>query len=214
MSLLPVVPAYEGDFALTITGNNVVLSTALSNAGWTEDTNVVVRCGGTIGSTSTANPAILCDVDTEYTVRLIVPLGVYVSGKGGDGGDGQEGGAGFPGEDGGTAIEVTQPIIIQNSGVIQGGGGGGGGGGSLYGGGGGAGILAGQGGTGDLTSGTNGTGLSGGSGGGGTAGDGGDPGEDGLPTGTLNAGGSGGLSIDGYSLVTYSGSGTLTGDTG
>lgn len=143
----------------------------------TSDTivNVTIRSLVTIGSTSTATPALTIGAwPAGATIVITIQSGAYVVGRGGDGGDGgDQFNAGGDGGDGGTAIDVDYPVSIENYGVIGGGGGGGGGGESGFisfpldptqfgGGGGGAGAALAIGGTGGQVSGSR-DGLDGGS---------------------------------------------------
>ncbi|NKX40953.1 hypothetical protein HGG71_05650 [Rhodobacteraceae bacterium R_SAG2] len=231
--LLPIVPASYGDFNVTLAGGmNITLSTLLASEGWDEVSTPVIYVTGNVGSTSTATPALICDVENA---RIVVEPGVYISGKGGNGGNGYITATdtdATAGEDGGPAISATELCHLSNSGTIQGGGGGGGGGWGFFdtvkvsgdGGGGGAGLNVGSGGIGggddgnyNGTDGNDGT-LTAGGAYKDHSGAGGDPGEAGEVASTAGgrqrkAGGASGESINGYSLVTYSGAGDLLGPT-
>ncbi len=144
------------------------------------DVTVTINNGITVGSTNISNTAFVIE-NFPLGSTLTMTNNGRIQGKGGNGGRGQ--GGATVGQTGGTAINTTVPITINNSsGDIWGGGGGGGGGaGSTTnppgnaggGGGGGAGTNPGTGGpTGSFS--------------------GGGPGNSGSP-GTATSGGSGGL---------------------
>ena len=221
MSIIPVLAPPDGTFDLTIAGGtDIDVSTALTNAGWIAGQDATVRFTANVGASATSGAAVVVNVSGSQTIKLIVQSGVRISGAGGDGGDGgPSGGAGSPG---GPAMDVQTACVIENAGDIAGGGGGGAGSRTTDGGGGGggAGNAVGQGGThgrggspdgGDGTATTGGTGATGFAGAP-SGGDGGDLGQAGDASNT-STGGAAGYSIDGYSLVTYSGAGTLTGAT-
>ncbi len=119
------------------TGPNVNLRTEIAKVhDYDGVTPVSLRCtiedGAVIGSQYAAPaPALASGVwPAGSTLMLIVGTGARIVGKGGAGGRGGNGGASliFPGEDGGTALELSIPTSLYNYGKIQGGGGGGGGG--------------------------------------------------------------------------------------
>ena len=186
-----------------------------------------VAAGGVVGSSTTAAAALTTSAFSNGDIAdLNINSGGYIVGAGGNGGDGRPGGS--SGTPGGTAIQVTIPITVNNLGIIGGGGGGGGGGDDDSdkgftdgggGGGGGAGYIAGSGGDGGPANqsggnGGNGTLVAGGGGGNGpdNAGDGGDGGA--LGASGQNGGGGGtpaglgGAAIVGNSFITY----TIFGD--
>lgn len=181
----------------------------------------------TVSSTDAAVPAMRTgDWPANVDLRLVLLAGATIIGKGGDGG----GFDGSDGENGGTALRVESPLIIDSAGTIAGGGGGGGGANDDAGdlvaqakGGGGAGIDNGLGHE-------NGTDTQGGEGGysqqtgpgvepivviaeGGNGGDLGEPGQDGFiaTSGLSGLGGSAGAALDGNSLVFFDNTGTIIG---
>ena len=210
------------------------LYTAAISSGWdgTSDANVslTINPGVNVHSTSPGTSAF--SVPSSFPAGTLVTInnaGIIV-GRGGNGGAAQPGhggmNAGLPGAAGGPALLVTRPITLVNNNRVAGGGGGGGGGGCragpgrAYGGGGGGGVTFGSGGgshagphgqPGTLTAGGTSSGtFPGGTGGGyGSSGNNGTPG----PDGAGGTGGSSGTAINGYSLITLSGTGQINGPT-
>lgn len=207
-----------------------------------------VRSGVVVGSDNVNAPAF--DTGEGWpegiTIQLNIMPGAYIVGKGGDGGDSQfidsNTHKSYPGQNGGTALKVSEDIEIINNGIIGGGGGGGGGasareiiviitpGPMLSGGGGAAGRNVGSGGSvnnflgesgknGLLENGANGQSVYGknvivtsGNGG-----DLGQPGTAGSVTGSYTsrsqgAGGAAGIAVDGDSLVTWTTLGDIRGN--
>lgn len=161
-------------------------ATAIS-LGWNQDDPVETIINNTVGSTTPITSGITVSGSWPRSLTITVNSGAAIYGAGGAGGRGTGlTQACTPGENGGTALTITNTtsgnINLSNSGVIAGGGGGGGGGDySVYGG--------------------NANGGSGGGGGAGyNAGAGGEAGVDvifpGSPggAGTLSTGGIGGIS--------------------
>lgn len=97
-----------------------VYARAIAN-GWDKVSPLSVIVTGDIGSNSTATPALLFS-GSYPDVTLTINAGVYVCGRGGVGGAANQ-----AGQVGGTAIQTTGKLKIDNKGVIGGGGGGGGG---------------------------------------------------------------------------------------
>lgn len=173
-----------------------------------------------VGSTSVNVPAIVSGTwPVGVEPILQINTGAYVVGKGGLGA--LFGGNGGPG---GTALEVTSAMRVDNRGTVGGGGGGGGGAenlnetsSSFYGGGGGAGRDIGIGADADVGTsrdGQDGTLTTGGLGGGAFGGDGGDLGQAGedAPGGNIaGTGGAAGSAIEGNSLITFIAVGSILG---
>ncbi|MBN4049237.1 hypothetical protein JYT91_01325, partial [archaeon AH-315-M20] len=136
---------------------NYNLAQALNNPTNPVDVVVTISPEVKIGSEDVNEPSFTTGILPQGSTVKIINKG-KIQGKGGDGGYAHACGSGTskPGQDGGTALEITLPIILDNSeGEILGGGGGGGGGGDgcdkgrcggTGGGGGGAGYLPGKGG--------------------------------------------------------------------
>lgn len=158
---------------------------------------LIIAGGKAIGSYSTMSFALDIGSWPAGVTIKIAGLG-RISGRGGNGGTGTS-----AGENGGPSIYTRYPIEITSAVKIFGGGGGGGGniyGGTFLSGGGGAGVAPG-------TGAANGTPDSGGSGGPVAAG-----GNAGLPGyAGIGAGGSAGVSIDGISYVTITGTPDIRG---
>lgn len=95
----------------------------------TSPCHVTCTVQGVIGSDSINDPAFTFGTwPTDSYMTLIVSLGSFISGRGGDGGRGGDVPTGLlssPGSDGGPALRVTIDATLVNNGVIQGGGGGG-----------------------------------------------------------------------------------------
>lgn len=118
---------------------------------------LIVESSGVIGSTSVAQPALVSG-DWPAGATVTLENRGFIVGKGGNGGTlppntSSASSGDIAGQDGGTAVELSYPITLNNLGVIGGGGGGGGGAadrsngiGAFAGGGGGAGYIAGDGG--------------------------------------------------------------------
>lgn len=188
----------------------------------TETVRFIVVEGFTVGSTSTANPAMRTG-SWPGGVALTLENHGRVQGHGGKGGDGSFSPPyAFPGQDGGTALIAEVAIDIDNlDGELWGGGGGGGAQQTGITGSGGAGTDPGLAGTGAIVLGNNGTSEAGGAsrvdsdGGGAFGGAGGGPG---LPGGTASgpgtdgAGGAAGKYIDGDALVTWVNNGDRRGN--
>lgn len=151
-------------------------------------------------------------VSSTYGINKGGPTGGFTSsGKGDSGGGKGKGGISIQstvpakaGTRGGTALNVTYPILLENRGIIASGGGGGGGGGATAGGG------KGGGGAGFGTGANNGTLTSGGAGAiaGGVGGSAGNPGSPGTAGG---AGGAAGYAIVGRPLIDITTTGTIIG---
>jgi hypothetical protein len=122
-------------FSFTVSGTDVNLRTAAISAGWPGSgaVSATVPSANTIQASTTGTYAL--------TINGSWPGGVTLNNQGviqGRGGDGGTGGpsapasapsyAGFPGSNAGTALLVSVPVTINNTGSINGGGGGGGGG--------------------------------------------------------------------------------------
>lgn len=203
MSLLPIFPASGGDFLITISsGVDVSLASLAAGASWDNESDLVFKVTGDIGG------PIRQDIDTEATVKIVIEAGASVVGFGGDGGTPNDIDPTDSGEPGGNAIVASFACQVDNRGTLAGGGDGGGanngiGGETASGGGGGAGRPPGGGG-GEINggeSGAAGTATTGGAGGSiDTMGsDGGDLGD--------------AYAIAGFSNVSYTGDGILTGGT-
>lgn len=228
------LPSYN----ITISSNvqNPNISTLLTSAGWNGTSafsgTITVSPGVVVGSASTGTPGMVIPTFPAGTkITLVIGSGSYISGKGGNGGNG--GGSGQSGFAGGTGLQTSWALSINNLGTIQGGGGGGGGanfggappGNGSGGGGGGGGNSVGSGGSGSApvaccnpggNPGGTGTLTAGGSASGGAwqGGAGGNPGNGGSGSaGGGSAGGTGGLSISGYSLCTFIATGSILGGT-
>jgi len=128
----------SSQFSFNITtANNVNFRTAAVAAGWDQSSLVVgtIPSGNTIGSTSTASPALVIAGSFPSGVTLI--NNGAVRGMGGAGGNGlgpTSGSTSYEnintaGGSGGNALSVSVPTTVQNNGTLAGGGGGGGGGG-------------------------------------------------------------------------------------
>lgn len=170
--------------------------------------NVTVEAGVTIGSTSTANPAL--DIGTWPSGTTIdIDLAGTIQGAGGAGGDAPDG----EGNDGGDAITAARAVTIDlasGGSIIDGAGGGAAD--TTNGGGGGAGSTGGLGGAADGgTAGNAGTASTGGTASG-NAGAGGNAGLEGTDSDAAD-GGDSGCTIDDNPLITVvnSGSGTIEG---
>lgn len=114
------------------TSNKLDIRTwALAN-GWDGTSNLEVINSGNITSDSATSPSLTIAGSFPNGIKLVNTGSI--TGKGGAGGSGGGGSATAPGipptagSAGGTAIRVSVPCIISNTGTIQGGGGGGGGG--------------------------------------------------------------------------------------
>lgn len=226
MTVIPIAAVGSGNLAFTITdGTNLVLSTALTSAGYAGNGGLVeVTLEGTIG---TSGSGVALTVDDTGADILIIYNNADIYGFGGAGGNGAPAFTSdfTAGSDGGVAVNATAAAQFVNNGSVNGGGGGGGGAdaaGDLGGGGGGggAGIPGGAGGSGgggtvpnNGTPGASGTQSAGGAAGTryGTPGAGGGLGQAG--TASDGAAGSAGNAFTGYSNLTYSGSGTVNGGT-
>ena len=128
----------SSQFSFNITtANNVNFRSAAVAAGWDQSSLVVgtIPSGNTIGSTSTASPALVITGSFPSGVTLINNGAVRGMGGNGGNGYGPTSGATYSenpasaGGAGGTALSVTVPTTVQNNGTLAGGGGGGGGGG-------------------------------------------------------------------------------------
>lgn len=122
---------YEG--ALVVTNDSTVANYNLfTQAGSPSGAvNVVFVNNGIIYGTSTGTAALrMTGFGAGSTIFFDNNNFIYA--KGGNGGNGGRGndGAGSTGQAGGTAIEISRPVSIDNSGWIYGGSGGGGGGGA------------------------------------------------------------------------------------
>lgn len=149
------------NIALTISSNtyNYTLNPAKVSGYISGGTTVTltVNSGISVGSTTTANPALAVSGWAAGDTVSIVNNGT-IEGCGGEGGRAGGGPGNLPGGAGGPALTVSYAVVIDNaSGIVAGGGGGGGGGGGnspavatgrAGAGGGGAGIDGGIGGTG------------------------------------------------------------------
>lgn len=224
--------------ALTLTTDTIDynLYTAATNpaTGWPgvkdAQINLTINPGVNVHASSTGVNAF--SVPSQFPAGSLVRItneGIIV-GRGGNGGAAQpaHGGmdVGLPGSAGGTGLLVNRPITLINNNRVAGGGGGGGGGGGrtsprAYGGGGGGGITLGLGGgSHGGPHGTNATvtqvGTSSGSMPGGQGGSYGQAGQNGTtsPQGIVGGtGGASGTAINGYSLITLSGTGQVNGPT-
>jgi hypothetical protein len=229
-----------GGGSLTIASNttNYNIFEALNFPSSPVNVTLTISSGIVVGSDSASQPALTTGSLPNGSAVAIVNNGLIL-GKGGDGGNYPGGkAAGLPGENGGTALELTVQTSIQNNGIIGGGGGGGGAGGGsacsecyddpAAAGGGGAGYNPGAGGTSTRTgtfTGSPGTLLNGGAGGtvgyqgsieyylsgdGGSGGNLGSGGQTGESSETYSggSGGSGGAAVAGSSFATW----TLQGD--
>lgn len=130
-------------FSFTITQNfpsptNLNLHTVATNAGWNGVSKVICTIDNVaiISSNSTATPALTVSGSFPNGVELINQGTIVgMGGAGGAGGSVTSGptlvapGAGFSG---GTALSVSVPLTLNNTGTIAGGGGGGGGGSAAY----------------------------------------------------------------------------------
>lgn len=129
-------------FAQTISSfvNNYNLLAAAQAAGYDGIkplyATVTVASSGIVGSNSPDLPSFSVPVlPAGSEVLLTVNASGVVAGRGGSGGTGAPSGVcgcqtGLPGSNGGVALQLETPVLIQNFGIIGGGGGGGGGGGS------------------------------------------------------------------------------------
>jgi hypothetical protein len=114
--------------------NNQDLATAAVAAGWDNYRPLVcvVPNGVVVGSISTSTPALTVTGSFPNGVTLVVENGGYIVGAGGIGGssvwaiDVKGLAASVNGGNGGPALAISAPVIIQNLGTIGGGGGGGG----------------------------------------------------------------------------------------
>ena len=92
--------------------------------------NVVVNSGNSIGSDNITKPAIEIPNTIPLSSTVNLTISGLVAGKGGNGAPlSSSNSTGVNGENGGNAISVARPVIIQNFGAmvtLQGGGGGGG----------------------------------------------------------------------------------------
>lgn len=228
MSLIPPFLGL-GNTRYTITdGTNLVLSTALTAAGYSGAGGLIeVYLEGTIG---TSGSGVALTIDDTGADLLVIYNNADIYGYGGRGGDGVDKfttADGDNGTAGGNAILATAAARLVNNGSINGGGGGGAGApgngtrGSA-GGGGGAGLPAGAGGSGGFgdapdngAPGSAGTLTTGGAFGFRyfTGGNGGDLGAAGQDAGASATGGAAGLAISGVANLTLSGSGTINGAT-
>jgi hypothetical protein len=221
---------------LTITADTTDynLYTAATGTGWPgakdAQINLTINPGVNVHATSTGTQAMSVPSAFPAGSKVIITNAGIIVGRGGNGGNAQpaHGGQfnGTPGTPGGLGLLVNRPITLINNNRVAGGGGGGGGGGGqaslgrAYGGGGGGGITLGLGGSSHAgPHGTNATitavGTSSGSFPGGTGGSYGAAGNNGTnaPDGTGGTGGSAGTAINGYSLITLSGTGQVNGPT-
>ena len=88
--------------------------------------NVVVNSGNSIGSDNITKPAIEIPNTIPLSSTVNLTISGLVAGKGGNGAPlSSSNSTGVNGENGGNAISVARPVIIQNFGAIFGGGGGG-----------------------------------------------------------------------------------------
>ena len=194
----------------------------------TEPVELVIEPSVVVGSDDTQTPSVDVGDWPAGQPITVTNLGEII-GAGGAGGTGN--GTENDGAAGGSGLYTRVDITVDNQGLIAGGGGGGGG---LYfftgfsvsvnGGGGGAGVVAGAGGQGTTNGnpeafrtgadGTKTTGGGGGSGVGGAGGDLGQAGQDGDDSqgGQAGTGGAAGSAVDGETFITYTTTGTITGN--
>ena len=212
-----VIPIENNDYNLNLREiHDLIYAAPVGGSPEGEAVRFVLDEGITVGSTSTASPAITTGSWPDGVV-LYLTINGRLQAKGGKGGNnwnvsqaGENGGAG------GTALQALVPLILDGDGELWGGGGGGGGGDSNSGpgggGGGGAGTDAGAGGNGwfpPSQNGAAGTSEAGGAGNdpGGPAAVGGDGGGPGLAGANGSSGellgGAAGNSISGVSFVTF-----------
>jgi hypothetical protein len=196
---LTVTGAFPSGSTISITNNGTIIGRGGDGGGYSGGGSgggggqgFVNSLGGIAGS----NPAGVGEPGTGGTISNIGVGGVFEQGP--TGAPPGFGGIGQPGQAGGTAFSTNYVISLQNNGTIAGGGGGGGGGG----------LASFPGGSGTFTM------VQAGAGGnGGSLGNAGSAGQTTTPTTFGGAGGAAGPSINGYSLVTLSGSGSLIGPT-
>jgi hypothetical protein len=139
MPPLIILPFYDmsklsTQLIISTNTTNYNVFTALGSPTSAVNVTLTINTGIYVYSTSTSNASITTGALPTGSTLTIINNG-YIIGKGGDGGVGRTAGipnnAPPPGGNGGTALNVTIPVTIDNTnGIIGGGGGGGGGGGS------------------------------------------------------------------------------------
>lgn len=227
---------FQVNLTITTDTTDYNLYTAASNpaTGWPTakdaQINLTINPGVNVHATTTGTQAMSVPASFPAGTKIRITNAGIIVGRGGNGGNAlpAHGGQfnGTPGSPGGLGLLVTRPITLINNNRVAGGGGGGGGGGGqeslgrAYGGGGGGGITFGTGGgSHGGPPGTNATatavGTSSGSFPGGIGGSYGANGAQGTnaPDGTGGTGGNAGTAINGYSLITLSGTGQVNGPT-
>lgn len=104
---------------ISSTTTNLNLRTLLNNAGWNgvipAVSTITILSGVIVGSANSSTPAIVTGDLTNADVTLVIQSGAYLVGAGGSAGG-----------TGGTALQATSPLTVNNQGTLGGGGGGGG----------------------------------------------------------------------------------------
>ena len=114
---------------ITVSTNNLDLYNFVGSPSSSVRVLAHITSNVVVSSNSTAYPSLTVTGFPANSQIKLVNYGV-IKGAGGTGGKGADnGGSASAGSDGGTAVSISVPVVIENQGSIFGGGGGGGGGG-------------------------------------------------------------------------------------